>query len=140
MPMSIMPERMALAMSAHACRPEEHCLLRDLTAVDSGKPATRAAARNSVAPPPGARTQPTATSSTSEGSMWDREMTDFRAWTSRSAPAVSLRRPFPPRVKGVRRAHVTTMSSPDFRSIDSRPRGISTSEDFRCEATCERRA
>jgi len=94
----------------------------------SGKPAARAAARNSVAPPPGGRTEPTAISSTREGSILEREMSDLKVWIRRSAAAVSLSSPFPPRVKGVRRAQVTTMSLGDLSRIASRPRGMSASE------------
>jgi hypothetical protein len=94
----------------------------------SGNPATRAAALNSVAPPPGGRTEPTAISSTREGSILEREIRALKVWTRRSAAAVSLRRPLPPFVKGVRRAHVITMSSGDFRRMASRPRGMSASE------------
>src|ERR1700742_1006800 len=118
MPISIIPARMALAMSTHAWRPEEHCLLRDLRAVDSGKPATRAAARYSVAPAPGASTQPVAMSSTSLGSILERSRRDLKVWARRSAAAVSLRGPRPPLVKGVRRAQVTTTSSGDLERMD----------------------
>ena len=117
MPTSIMPERMALAISTHACRPEEHCRLRDLTAVDSGKPATSAAARYSVAPPPGASTQPVAMSSTRAGSILLRSRRALNVWARRSAAAVSLKPPLRPRVKGVRRAQVMTTSSGDLERI-----------------------
>ena len=63
-PISIIPAWIWFATSTQACRPEEHCLLTARTAVSSVKPATKAAARNSVAPAPGASTLPTATSST----------------------------------------------------------------------------
>lgn len=128
---NVRTERMALAISIQACKPLEHCLFTLFTAVVSGNPATSAAARNSVAPPPGGRTLPTAISSTREGSIFERASRDLNTWTRRSAAAVSLRPPFPPLVKGVRRAQVITMSSGDFLRIDSRPRGMSTSEDAR---------
>ena len=48
---------------------------------------------------------------------------------------MSLKPPLPPFVRGVRRAQVTTMSVGDFERIDSRPRGMSASEDDRCEVT-----
>lgn len=54
----------------------------------SGKPATRAAARNSVAPDPGARTLPTAMSSTRLGSMRERERREERVCARRSGAAV----------------------------------------------------
>jgi hypothetical protein len=60
--------------------------------------------------------------------MSEREIRDLKVCTRRSAAAVSLRRPFPPRVKGVRRAQVTTMSLGDLVRIASRPRGMSASE------------
>ena len=135
-----MPDRMALAMSMHACRPLEHCLFRLLTAVFSGNPATSAAALNSVAPPPGGSTEPTAMSSTSDGSSLDRERRALRAWTSRSAAGTSLSPPFPPFVKGVRRAQVTTTSSGDLERMDSLPRGMSASDEARWDWTWERRA
>src|ERR1700744_3916181 len=47
-PISIIPDLMALAMSTQAIKPELHCLFKLLTAVVVGKPATIAAARNSV--------------------------------------------------------------------------------------------
>ena len=77
----------------------------------SGKPAARAAARNSVAPPPGARTAPTAISSTREGSMPERWTSALKTPWRRSAAAVSLKPPLPPLVKGVRSAAVTTICS-----------------------------
>ena len=139
MPISIMPERMALAMSEMACRPLLHCRFRLFRAVVSGKPATRAAALNSVAPEPGARTLPTAMSSTRAGFMFERSMTDLRVCARRSAPGVSLKPPRPPFVRGVRRAQVTTMSSSFLARRVSRPRGMSASEEERWEVTCERR-
>lgn len=132
-------ERMALAMSTVACNPLEHCLFKLFTAVLSGNPATRAAPRNSVAPPPGGNTLPTAMSSTREGSSFERSIKDLKAWTRRSAAGLSLSPPFPPLVKGVRRAQVMTMSSGDLNRIDSRPRGMSASEEARCDWTWERR-
>jgi hypothetical protein len=108
MPISIMPVLMALAMSTQAWRPEEHWRFSDLHEVVTGKPAARAAARNSVAPPPGARTVPTEMSSTRLGSIFERSRSALKAPTRRSADWVSLKPPFPPLVKGVRRAHVTT--------------------------------
>ncbi len=107
-PISIIPELIAFAISTHACRPEEHCLFRLLTEAETGKPATRAAARNSVAPPPGGKTEPTAISSTSAGSIFERSMSDLNAPTRRSAAAVSLNPPLPPLVNAVRRHAVTT--------------------------------
>ena len=86
--MSIIPHRMACTISTQAWRPEEHCLLSVLTAVVSGKPATRAAARYSVAPAPGERTLPTEMSSTRLGSILEREMRDLKVWARRSAAAV----------------------------------------------------
>ena len=148
--MSIIPQRMALAMSTQAWSPDEHCRFRALRAVVSGKPATRAAARNSVAPAPGARTLPTEMSSTRLGSIWEREMRDLKPWARRSDATVlwvsmisgsqgwafpsiahSLKAPFPPRVSGVRSAHVTTTSSGDFRRMLSRPRAMSASLEVR---------
>ncbi|RBQ78289.1 hypothetical protein VDGD_21234 [Verticillium dahliae] len=108
MPISIMPDLIWLIMSMEACRPEEHWRLRVRTAVVVGKPATRAAARISVAPPPGARTVPTAMSSTRAGSILERSSRAFRAPAMRSAAWVSLKPPLPPFVKGVRSAAVTT--------------------------------
>jgi len=108
-PISIMPDLMALAISTHACRPEEHCLFKLLTAAETGNPAAKAAARNSVAPPPGGRTDPTAISSTRPGSMFERSMRDLKAPMRRSAAAVSLKPPLPPFVNAVRRAAVTTI-------------------------------
>lgn len=78
-PISIMPALIALAISTQAWRPEEHCLLSALTAVSDVNPAASAAARNSVAPPPGARTQPTAISSTSFGSIFERSIRALKA-------------------------------------------------------------
>lgn len=98
MPMSIMPALMALAISTQAWRPELHCLFKLCTPVDEGKPAARAAALNSVAPPPGARTFPTAMSSTSEGSILERSSRDLKAPWRRSAQGVSLKPPLPPLV------------------------------------------
>ena len=121
MPMSMVPHLIALAMSTQACRPDEHCLFSALTAVELGKPAARAAARNSVAPPPGARTLPTAMSSTSEGSMPERSMRLLKAPTRSSAPGVSLKPQRPPFVMAVRRAAVTTMSSGCFSITPGRP-------------------
>lgn len=107
-PISIMPVLIWLMTSMQACRPEEHWRFRVRTAVVSGKPATRAAARISVAPPPGARTVPTAISSTRAGSILERSRSDLRAPAIRSEAWVSLNPPLPPLVKGVRRAAVTT--------------------------------
>lgn len=114
MPISIMPLLIALAMSTQAWSPLEHCLFKLLTDVVTGKPAVRAAARNSVAPPPGARTAPTAMSSTSLGSMPERSMRALRAPWRRSDAWVSLSPPFPPLVKGVRRAQVMTIYSTEL--------------------------
>lgn len=111
-------------MSTHACRPEEHWRFSARTAVEAGKPAARAAARNSVAPPPGGRTDPTAISWTSLGSIPERETTAERAPTRRSAAAVSLKPPLPPLVKGVRRAAVMTMSSGFLERMAARPVGV----------------
>lgn len=108
-PTSIMPDLMAFAISTHACRPDEHCLFKLLTAADTGNPAAKAAARNSVAPPPGGSTDPTAMSSTSPGSIFERSMRDLNAPTSKSAAAVSLKPPLPPFVNAVRRQAVTTI-------------------------------
>ena len=108
MPTSIIPALMALAISTQACRPELHCRLTHFRAVDSGKPATNADARYSVAPPPGANTDPTAMSSTKAGSIRERTRRALKAPTSRSDAAVSLNPPLPPLVKGVRSAAVTT--------------------------------
>ena len=113
-PTSIIPDLRALAMSTVACRPLEHCLFKLRTAVVSGNPATREAARNSVAPPPGGRTEPTATSSTRFGLIPLRSITALKTPASRSAAGVSLKPPFPPLVRAVRRAHVTTISSGCF--------------------------
>jgi hypothetical protein len=109
MPISIMPVLIALAMSTQAWRPEEHWRFSDLHDAVTGKPAARAAARNSVAPPPGARTVPTAMSSTRLGSIFERSRRALRAPWRRSADWVSLKPPFPPLVMAVRRAHVTTI-------------------------------
>lgn len=108
MPISIMPLLIWFATSTQAWRPEEHCLLRVRTAVASVKPATRAAARISVAPPPGARTVPTATSSTRAGSILERSMMPLSAPATRSDAMVSLNPPLPPFVNAVRRHAVTT--------------------------------
>lgn len=108
-PTSIMPVRIWLATSTQAWRPDEHWRLRVRTAVVSGKPATRAAARISVAPPPGASTSPTHTSSTNDGSMLERVIMPFRAPAIKSAAAVSLNAPLPPLVKAVRRQAVMTI-------------------------------
>lgn len=134
MPTSIMPHLMALAISITAWSPLEHCLLRDLTAAVSGNPATRAAARNSVAPPPGGKTEPTAISSTKAGSILDFSIKDLNTPASRSDAAVSLKPPLPPLVKAVRRAQVTTMSSGCLAVIAETP-----PLPVRCEVTCERR-
>lgn len=138
-PTSIIPLLIALAMSTQACSPLLHCLFRLFTAVLSGKPAARAAARNSVAPPPGGSTEPTAMSSTRDGSMLERDRRFLKVPRRRSAAAVSLKPPRPPFVRGVRRAQVTTTSSGCLARIDSRPRGMSASEDLRWEVTWERR-
>lgn len=107
-PISIMPVLIWFATSTHACRPEEHCLLSVRTAVASVKPATRDAARISVAPPPGASTVPTQMSSTLVGSILERWMTPLRTPAIRSAASVSLKPPFPPLVRAVLQAAVTT--------------------------------
>lgn len=138
--MSIMPPLIAFATSTHAWRPELHCLFKLLTPVVVGKPAARAAALNSVAPPPGARTQPTETSSTSAGSIFDRSRSDLKAPCKRSAPAVSLKPPFPPLVRAVLRAHVTTTSSGCLDKMASRLGARSASLLLRCDVTCERRS
>ncbi len=127
----VLTERMAFAISTQACKPLEHCLFTLFTAVVSGSPATSVAARNSVAPPPGGSTLPTAMSWTREGSSLERASRDLNTWTRRSAAGVSLSPPLPPLVKGVRRAQVMTMSWGDFDRIVSRPRGMSTSEEAR---------
>jgi hypothetical protein len=80
-----------------------------LTAAVTGNPAASAAALNSVAPPPGASTVPTAMSSTRAGSMPERERSEVKEETRRSAAAVSLSSPLPPRQMGVRRAQVMTI-------------------------------
>ena len=107
-PISIIPDFIALATSTHACKPLEHCLFKLFTADVTGNPAASAAARNSVAPPPGASTVPTAMSSTRDGSMPEREMRDLKVPWRRSAAAVSLKPPLPPLVIAVRRAQVMT--------------------------------
>ena len=103
-----MPLLIAFAMSTTACNPLLHCLFKLLTEVSTGNPAARAAALNSVAPPPGGRTDPTAISSTRDGSILERERSALKAPTSRSAAAVSLKPPLPPLVNGVRSAAVIT--------------------------------
>jgi hypothetical protein len=108
-PISIIPELIAFAISTQACRPDEHCRFKLFTAAETGNPATRAAALNSVAPPPGGRTEPTAISSTSAGSIFDRSMSDLNAPTNKSAAGVSLKPPLPPFVNAVRRHAVTTI-------------------------------
>lgn len=107
-PTSIMPVEIALAISTTACNPLLHCLFRAFTAAVTGNPAARAAALNSVAPPPGGSTDPTAISSTSAGSILERSMRALKAPTRRSAAAVSLNPPLPPLVNGVRKHAVTT--------------------------------
>ena len=109
MPTSIMPARIAFAMSTTACSPLLHWRFRLLTAVSAGNPAASAAARNSVAPPPGGRTDPTAMSSTRAGSMPERAMSARKAPCRMSAGIVSLKPPLPPLVMAVRSAHVTTI-------------------------------
>lgn len=74
-----------------------------------GNPATIAAARNSVAPAPGARTFPTEMSSTKAGSMPEVLITPWKIPARRSPAWVSLNNPRPPLVKAVRRAQVTTI-------------------------------
>lgn len=108
-PTSIIPEEIALAMSTTPCNPLLHCLLSALTEVVTGNPAASAAALNSVAPPPGGSTEPTAISSTNAGSILERSRRDLKAPTRRSAAAVSLNPPLPPFVNGVRSAAVTTI-------------------------------
>lgn len=108
-PMSIIPALIWLATSITACRPDEHCRLSARTAVSSVKPATKAAARNSVAPAPGASTLPTAISSTRAGLILERSRTAFRMPARRSPAGVSLKPPLPPLVKAVRHAAVTTI-------------------------------
>ena len=71
--------------------------------------------------------------------MLEREIRDLKVWTRRSAAGTSLRPPRPPLVKGVRRQQVTTMSSEDFERMDSRPRGMSASEEERWDWNWERR-
>ena len=140
-PTSIIPALIAFATSTQACNPLEHCLFRLLTAVLAGNPAANAAALNSVAPPPGARTVPTAMSSTSLGSNFDFEMTDLKTPWSRSAAAVSLKPPLPPRVMAVLRAHVTTTSSGErVRMLLEPVVDRSDSEARRWEETWERRS
>lgn len=124
MPTSIMPALIWLATSTQAWRPEEHWRLRVRTAVDSGKPATRLAPRISVAPPPGARTEPTQMSSTRAGLMWERSMMALRTPAMMSAACVSLKPPLPPLVKALRQQAVTTTSSGRFSSILSRPPAV----------------
>jgi hypothetical protein len=123
-PTSIIPALIWFATSTQACRPEEHCLFSVLTAAVSGKPATRLAARISVAPPPGASTVPTQMSSTRAGLMLDRSIVAFSTPTMRSAAAVSLKPPLPPLVKALRQADVTTTSSGRFSRIFSRPPAV----------------
>lgn len=135
-PISIIPVLIALAISTIAIRPLEHCLFKLLTAVDSGKPATRAAARNSVAPPPGGRTEPTAISSTNLGSIPLRSITPLKTPARISAAAVSLKPPFPALVMAERRAQVTTMSSGCFSVRAETPFLLA---DPKWEATWERR-
>ena len=130
-PTSIIPVLIAFAISTHACNPLLHCLFRLLTAALAGKPAVNAAALNSVAPPPGGSTEPTAMSSTREGSILDRERRLLKAPTRRSAAGVSLKPPLPPFVNGVRSAQVTTTSSGCLAIMVSRPLGISASEERR---------
>ncbi len=67
-------------------------------------------------------------------------MTDLKMPCSRSAAAVSLKPPLPPRVMAVRSAHVTTMSSGEAARMAERPRGMSTSEERRWEETWDRRS
>jgi hypothetical protein len=78
------------------------------TAVSSVKPATKTAARISVAPAPGASTLPTATSSTRAGLILERSRMAFRTPARRSPAGVSLKAPLPPLVKAVRQAAVMT--------------------------------
>lgn len=112
-PISIVPVLIALAISTQACRPDAHCRFVVLTAVEVGKPAVIAAALYSVAPPPGARTFPTEISSTSDGSIPDRSISDLKAPTKRSAAQESLNPPLPPFVNAVRRHAVTTTCDRD---------------------------
>ncbi len=70
---------------------------------------TNAAALNSVAPPPGGKTLPTAISSTKAGSILLLSINALNAPTSRSDAGVSLKPPLPPFVKAVRRHAVTTI-------------------------------
>lgn len=107
-PISIIPALIWLATSMQACSPDEHCRLSARTAVSSVKPATKAAARNSVAPAPGASTLPTAISSTRAGLILERSITAFKTPARRSPAGVSLKAPLPPLVKAVRQAAVTT--------------------------------
>ena len=134
-PMSMRPALMALAISTQACRPELHCLFSECTAVLSGNPAASAAALNSVAPPPGGRTEPTAMSSTRAGSSLLRSRRDTKAPWRRSAAAVSLKPPLPPLVWAVRRQAVTTISSGCFFRIASLFGERSASEWLRWSAT-----
>ena len=71
--------------------------------------------------------------------MLERDSRDLKAWTRRSAAGTSLRPPRPPLVNGVRRAQVMTISSGDFARMDSRPRGMSASEEERWDWNWERR-
>jgi hypothetical protein len=75
----------------------------------SAQHTTKAAALNSVAPPPGGNTLPTAISSTSAGSILLLSISALNAPTSRSDAGVSLNPPFPPFVNAVRRHAVTTI-------------------------------
>ena len=98
--------------------------------METGNPATNAAARNSVAPPPGGSTEPTVMSSTREGSILERSIIPRRAPERRSCAGVSLKKPRPPFVCAVRRAQVMTMSSGCGESIFSRG-------DLRGEVSCD---
>jgi hypothetical protein len=132
MPTSIIPLLIEFAISTHACRPELHCLFRLLTAAETGKPAAKAAALNSVAPPPGGNTDPTAISSTRPGSIFERSMSDLKAPTSISAAAVSLKPPRPPFVNAVRRQAVTTIWNVCQTEMEGygREEGVQTSSGF----------
>lgn len=99
--MSICPVEISLAIWATVARPEEHCLLSVLTAAVLGMPAYKAAIRATVAPPPGGRTFPTATSSINEGLTPLRSMTPLKTAASRSSGHASLRPPFFALVSGV---------------------------------------
>lgn len=123
-PISIIPVLIWLATSTQACSPEEHCLFNVLTAAVSGNPATKLAARISVAPPPGASTVPTQISSTRAGLILERSMVAFKTPAMRSAAAVSLKPPLPPLVRALRQAEVTTTSSGRFSRIFSRPPAV----------------